>query len=860
LRSGPVRGKYFPIGKQYYSWEKREKRARRKFISWKWLWIPAAVLVALAFAGWVAFGIFSIHYEKRAADFDLSHVGRMESASVLYDRDGKEFGKLFIQDRQPVPFDKLPPMLVKAVIAAEDNKFYDHDGVDYMGILRAALANYRRGRISQGASTVTQQLARNSFELRERTYERKIIEMFLSWRIEKSLSKQQIMEFYLNRVYFGSGFYGAEAAAKGYFGKPAKDLSIGQCAMLAGLLKSPQALSPWNNIAGATEARNFVLGRMREQGFITRDQLREESEMKLLAMRRTNPFKVSYAVDMIRQQAIKAIGFQPAMNGGYRIETTLSSEIQRTAERAVRDSLARTESASGYSHPTFAQYRESVKAIEEAINKGNMTVKFPEPKYLQGAAVAFDNENGGILAMVGGRDFKHSEYNRAFQGRRPAGTAITPLVFAAAYEKGIFPGEIVQDACIDNRFVMVGGETGILGEWGVEKADNDYEGPMTTREALVKGKNAAAVRVGLQAGLDQFKKTLAAMGISSPVRDYANSFLGNSEVTLDELALAFSVFPNLGSRPAELHIIKRIVRPDGTVMYEAPRKRVQAISPAAAFQTHAALADIMREGIGSLATREFGLGGFPVAGKSGTAYNFTDTYFLGYSSAVTCGVWVGFDKPTKIFRGAFGKDLALPIWAKIMNSTVGGFPAKPFQMPPDVKEVEICQTSGLLATPGCRLEHKDPASGISSSQSLTYLEYATEKQIPQIRCDIHGGGVRNFAKQFDEAEWPRAAAAIDLATIRPVSVVAPTLLGFNDVYQSVRPGGGRQDDSNIPVAKAIPVNPPETEPPAAPETAVPASAEVTEAPTPEPEVRKAEAIQPLDSPMIQLPAPPPMNF
>jgi len=268
----------------------------------------------------------------------------------------------------------------------------------------------------------------------------------------------------------------------------------------------------------------------------------------------------------------------------------------------------------------------------------------------------------------------------------------------------------------------------------------------------------------------------------------------------------------------------------------------------------------MREGVGSLATREFGLGGFPVAGKSGTAYNFTDTYFLGYSSAVTCGVWVGFDKPTKIFRGAFGKDLALPIWAKIMNSTVGGFPAKPFPMPPDVKEVEICQTSGLLATPGCRLEHKDPASGISSSQSLTYLEYATEKQIPQIRCDIHGGGVRNFAKQFDEAEWPRAAAAIDLATIRPVSVVAPTLLGFNDVYQSVRPGGGRQDDSNIPVAKAIPVNPPETEPPTAPDTAPPANPEVAEAPTPEPEVRKAEAIQPLDSPMIQLPAPPPMNF
>ena len=822
-------------------------------------------MMVLAFAGWIALGIVSRHFENRAGEFDISHVGQMESASILYDRNGKEFGKIFIQNRQPVPFDKISPMLVKAVIAAEDNKFYEHDGVDYMGVLRAAIANYRRGKISQGASTVTQQLARNSFELRERTYQRKIVEMYIAWRIERAFSKKQIMEMYLNRVYFGSGFYGVEAAARGYFGKPASELSIGQCAMLAGLLKSPQALSPWNDIEGATATRNFVLGRMRDLGFITKEQLREESELKLYAMRRTNPFKVSYAVDMIRQQAIKALGFESAMNGGYRIETTLVSEMQKTAERAVRDSLSRVEGLPGYTHPTFAQYRESVKDIEEAINKGNMTAKFPEPKYLQGAALAFENDNGGILAMVGGRDFKHSEYNRAVQGRRPAGTAFTPLVYTAAYEAGIFPGEIVQDACIDNRFVMVGGETGILGEWGVEKAENDYEGPMTTREALVKGKNAATVRLGMQVGLEDVKKTAAKMGITSPVRDYANSFLGSSEVTLDELALAYSVFPNLGSRPAELHIIKRIVRSDGTVIFEAPRSRVPAISAAAAYQTHTALVDIMREGVGSLATREYGLGAFPVAGKSGTSYNFSDTYFFGYTSAVTCGVWVGFDKPTKIFRGAFGKDLALPIWSKIMNVAAEDFPAKTVERPPELKDVEICQTSGLLATPGCRIEYRDPTSGISSTQSLAYIEFATEKEVPQIRCDVHGGGVRNFARQYDDAEWPRAAAAVDLSTIRPVAVAAPTLIGFNDVYQSVRPGGANVDESSIPVAKAIAVG---DAPDAEKKTG---DGEVAATPVPEappapadPEVRRAEAVQPLDSPLdapaIQLPAPAPMNF
>jgi len=837
------------------------RRKRKPFLSWKWLVIPAVVLAVLAFAGWVAVGIMSRHYEKRSQEFDLAQVGQMEAASILFDRDGKEFGKLFIQNRQPVPFEKLPPMLVKAVVAAEDNKFFEHDGVDYMGIARAAIANYRRGKISQGASTVTQQLARNSFELRERTYERKIVEMFLAWRIEKALTKEQIMASYLNRVYFGSGFYGAEAASRGYFGKPAIEMSIGQCATLAGLLKSPQALSPWNNIEAATETRNFVLGRMREMRFITKEQLRDESELRLYAVRRTNPFKISYAVDTIRQQAIKALGFERAMNGGYRIETTLDAEMQRTAERAVRDSLGRVEGTPGYTHPAFAQYRDSVKDIEAAVAKGNMSVKFPEPRYLQGAALAIENSTGSILAMVGGRDFKHSEYNRAFQGRRPAGTAFTPLVFAAAYEKGIFPGEILQDACIDNRFVMVGGETGILGEWGVEKVENEYEGPMTTREALVKGKNAATVRLGMLLGLEPFKKTAAAMGITSPIRDYANSFLGSTEVSLDELTLAYSVFPNHGSRPSELNIIKAIKSADGAVIYEAPRKTSTAISPAAAFQTHAALADIMREGAGSIASREFGLGAFPTAGKSGTAYNFTDTYFLGYTSAVTCGVWVGFDKPTKIFRGAFGKDLALPIWTKIMNASAEPFPPKPFEKPADLREVEICQTSGLLATPRCRLEFKDPSSGISSSQSLTYLEYATEAQIPQVRCDVHGGGVRNFSKQYDDAEWPRAAAAVDLATIRPVAVVAPTLLGFSDVYQSVRPGGGRIEDDTIPVAKAIAVN---AEPPPQPETPTPESTPSPDVPEAEPEIRKAEPVQPLDSPMdspvIQLPAPPAMNF
>jgi len=850
-----------PTSMRHYSWETKPGRRKKgkPFYLRKRLWIPLVTLCFGAFAAWIGWGIFAHYYEKRAEEFDLLQTGRMESASVLYDRKGREFGKIFIQNRQPVSMADLPPMLSKAVVATEDNRFYEHDGVDYIGIMRAAIANYRRGKISQGASTVTQQLARNSFELRERTYQRKLVEMFLSWRIEATFTKSQIMEMYLNRVYFGSGFYGAEAAARGYFGRSAKELDVGQCAMLAGLLKSPQALSPFNNIEAATQARNFVLKRMREMGFLSAQQLQQESELRLYVVKRTNPFKVSYAVDTIRQQAVKALGFDRAMNGGYRIETTLDSNMQKAAEKATREVLTKIEEQPGFTHPTFAQYRASTRQIEDAINRGNLSVRMPDPKYLQGAVLGIENGTGGILTMVGGRDFKHSEYNRALQGRRPAGTAFTPFVLASAFDAGTFPGTIVQDACIDNRFVMVGGETGILGEWGVEVPDNTYEGPMTIREALVKGKNAALVRLGMDTGLDKLKTTVAAAGIASPLRNYANSFLGSSEVTLEELTQAYSIFPNLGKRPAALHIIKRIVSSDGAIIYEAPTSYVQAISPAAAYQVHAGLSDFMQRGVGSLARSQFGLGDFPVAGKSGTAYNFTDAYFFGYTDAVTVGVWAGFDRPTKIYRGAFGKDLALPIWSRVMSAAALEFPPRVIERPPELREVAINRKTGFLAGPNDQLTTSDPALGISSTESLAYAEVGTEKQISLLQQDLYGKGIRNFAREFDTQEWPRAASAVDLTTIRPVAVSSPTLLGFNDVYQSVRPGFQGADDASIPVAKAIAVTP--SDQPSANADSPP---EAPPEPTPEPEVRKAETVRPLDSPLdapaIQLPPPAALDF
>jgi len=356
----------------------------------------------------------------------------------------------------------------------------------------------------------------------------------------------------------------------------------------------------------------------------------------------------------------------------------------------------------------------------------------------------------------------------------------------------------------------------------------------------------------MKTGIQAVKTIAAAAGISSPIRDYANAFLGSSEVTLDEIVLGYTVFPNLGQRPADLYIIQSVQDANAKTIFNAPRKRYQVISPAAAYQVHSCLSDYMERGQGSLATKQFGLGGFPVAGKAGTAYGFTDTYFIGYSQAITCGVWVGFDKPTKIYRGAFGKDLALPIWSKIMNVAEKDFASKVIEKPTVLKPIEICRSSGLLVAPRCTQAPSAPEGAPQQNAadvqtSTTYKEWATEVQAPSIICDIHGGGVRNYAKEFDQDDWPKAAAAVDLSKIRPIAMTASALVGFNDVYQSVRPGAESDNDANIPVAKAIPVD----TPPPSTDTATALPAEV--------EVRRAEPVnaqsQPLEAPALSVPPP-----
>jgi 1A family penicillin-binding protein len=759
-------------------------RFRRPWYRRPGFYIPVAILAVLTLFVSVFVSRILVDLKAQADTFDLNQLEQMESASVILDRNGKIFGQIYVENRETVPYEKLPPDLINAVIAVEDAKFYEHHGYDLLGIIRAALKNLIAGQVRQGASTITQQLARNSFSLKERTYRRKLLEVFLARRIEDHFSKQKIMELYLNRIYFGGGLYGAEAAARGYFSKPAREMTLAECATLAGLIKSPNRLSPWNDRDNAREVRDYALDRMRDLGFISREQCATARAQKIVVGSRQNAQGQTYAVDYIRQQVIAAVGWDRATNEGYRIHTTIDVNLQRVAEESLKTHLEQVEHHPDYNHQTYAEYAASFR---KAKANGTMSEQ-PAPEYLQGAVIGLDNASGDILVLVGGRDFEHNQYNRALQARRPAGTAMLPFVYAAAFEKGMYPGSVVEDSPLDNRAVMIGGTTGILGEWGPESADNLYEGRITARQALVESKDGATVRIGMDAGVEAMLKLCSSAGIHSPLRPYPATFLGSSEVTLAELALGYTIFPNGGWRSTAPHILERIEEKDGTLVWDGKRQSIRkiVIKPETAYEVHSCLVDALKSGTGKAAYTEFGLKKFPAAGKTGTAYDFTDALFAGYDSNFTCAVWTGFDKPQKIYRGAFGRELALPIWVDIMNAAAQSYPPRQIKQPSNLKQIEICSRSGLLATDKC-YDAVKTANGDTVQRRTTYMEIATRSQAPTEPCNIHGEPRARLAREFGSSELPRAELAVNLSDVTPVVIRSPTVIADKDPYDSIKP-------------------------------------------------------------------------
>jgi penicillin-binding protein 1A len=786
-------------------------------------WFSA--LVALFILGLVAaFGVYSVvvaPLRRDAETFDLEELKKLESASIIYDRNGDEMARLYVLNRTPVPITDVPQHFIDALVAQEDSRFFKHDGVDYIGLMRAVWLNLQAGEVTQGASTITQQLARQTFKLLEKSYKRKILEAFIAQRIEKQFSKPEILELYLNRIFFGANFYGVQAAARGYFGKDVKELTIEESATIVGLIKSPNNIQPVKHPQRALKERNYVLERMAIEGTLTPEDAEKIKLKPLITAPQSSDPRLSYVFDAVRREVVDLVGEERASIGGFRIFTSIDQDLQKTAETALNKHLAEVEKRPGYEHQTFDQFRAIISDYRGRLKRGEIDPATPRPKaeYLQGAALMIDNKDGSILAMVGGRDFGDSQFNRATDGLRPVGTAFTPLVYAAAFSSpGVYPGTKVDDAPLDNRRVMIGGLTGILGEWGAEVDNPKWsQAPMSSREALVMGRNSATVRLGERVGVPMVKQVAQKAGVTSEMRDYPSTFLGASEAKLSEMCLAYSNFPTLGSRPQKLHLIQRITDSNEKAVFqiaESALQSVQSMDPIAAYQTHTCLVDALHRGTGSPAVTDYKLGDFVAGGKTGTHYEFKDLWFLGYTSSVTCGVWAGFDKQKTIFPGAFSNRILLPAWVDMVNASTTRFVPREITPPQVAERVEICQRSGMRATDYCYEKVKGP-DGREKSVRATYFEYIRPGTPLEGFCTAHTGeGLPKEIAQFQHQNTfgsveaaPMIADAAKWVHIEPVRMQALTVIG-EDPYNSEQavPRARPVNDDGSPIRKAIPVD------------------------------------------------------
>jgi penicillin-binding protein 1A len=786
-------------------------------------WFSA--LVALFVLGLVAvFGFYSVvvaPLRRNAEKFDLEELKKLESASIIYDRNGDEMARLYVLNRTPVPITDVPQHFIDALVAQEDSRFFKHDGVDYIGLGRAVKENIIAGEVTQGASTITQQLARQTFKLLEKSYKRKILEAFIAQRIEKQFSKAEILELYLNRIFFGASFYGVQAASRGYFGKDAKELSIEESATIAGLIKSPNNIQPLKHLQRALKERNYVLDRMAIEGTLTTEEAEKIKLKPLITAPQSSDPRLSYVFDAVRREVVDLVGEERASVGGFRIFTSIDQDLQKTAETALSKHIAEVEKRPGYEHQTLAQFRAIISDYRGRLKRGEIdpTTPRPKPEYLQVAALMIDNKDGGILAMVGGRDFGDSQFNRAADGLRPVGTAFTPLVYAAAFSSlGIYPGTKVDDAPLDNRRVMIGGLTGILGEWGAEVDNPKWsQAPMSSREALVQGRNSATVRLGERVGVPMLKQVAQKAGVSSEMRDYPSTFLGASEARLSEMCLAYSNFPTLGSRPQKLHLVQRITDSNEKAVFqiaESALQSVQSMDPIAAYQTHTCLVDALHRGTGSPAVMDYKLGDFVAGGKTGTHYEFKDLWFLGYTSSVTCGVWAGFDKQKTIFPGAFSNRILLPAWVDLVNASTTRFVPREITPPQVAERVEICQRSGMRATDYC-YEKVKGADGREKSVRATYFEFIRPGTPLEGFCNAHTGeGLPKEIAQFQHQNIfgsveaaPMIADAAKWIHIEPVRMQALTVIG-EDPYNAEQavPRARPLNDDGTPIRKAIPVD------------------------------------------------------
>ncbi len=671
---------------------KRDGFIRRFKKKHPFVFFSGMTLFVLGVAGAIGAVIFLSDYHEKAAEFDLDRVASLEVGSLVLDRKGREIGRISMQDRLLVRLDQLPVHLVDALIATEDNRFYTHNGFDVRGIFRAAIQNMKAGGITQGGSTITQQLARHAFALEGRTIDRKLTEVFLANRIERAYTKNEIIESYFNRIYLGSGFWGIGAAARGYFGKNVEDLTLIESATICALIKSPSRFSPFRHPEASIEARNRTLHRMKELGMLTEERyaaLEKEPNAALSTDDRLD--RPHFLLTQIRMEALKYLSDRETLQDLI-IKTSVDLDLQEHAIAVVNRSLKLIESREGYKHPV----------PWSDLNSNLKTDTSKSSPYLQAAIVAIENDTGRILTALGGRNFRESQFNRAWQSNRQTGSAFLPFLYAAAYEEGqVSPATTLIDAPFDNRRIMIGGEEGVLGEWATESEEDSFEGNISAAYALAKSKNSPTARMALDhmstAKVSQFANKL---GLEGEYADYPSIYLGTTPSNLLKVVKAYSAIPNGGQIPKNLSLISSIENRNGTKFYTAPRPvRNTVFSERTAAQIHKSLLATFTVGTGKVWRPESERLKGQLAGKSGTSYKFEDNWFIGYNAEFTWGVWLGFDLPKTIYPDAFGSDTALPIWLEIAEKLDTSRP-DPF-VTTGYPEHDICLKTGCKANENC---------------------------------------------------------------------------------------------------------------------------------------------------------------
>ena len=640
--------------------------------------------------------------------------------SKLYAADGRFIAELGLERRTLLKIDQIPPLLRNAFILVEDKRFYQHKGVDFRGIPRAIFADIRRRSFAEGFSTITMQLARNIFPerlSREKSLVRKLKEAKVARAIEAKYSKDKILELYLNQISLGNGSFGVETAAERYFGKSAKDLNLAEAAMLAGLPKAPERYNPRRSPERAIQRRNTVIEVMRENAAISDADASLAKAYPLQLARKSEAGDVApYFVEWVRQQLENQFG-QRLYEQGLKVFTTLDVDLQSAAERALENQLRAIEAGKygAYSHTTFESYlsRASERAGEAAAGKS---------PYLQGSFIAMDPRSGAVRALVGGRDFDDSKFNRATQALRQPGSTFKPVVYSDAVQNGRPPSYIIDDSPVS--VPQSGG-----GSWTPQNYDGKFEGPMPMRRGLYQSRNIVAIKVGMELGTQSIIDMARKFGISTPIPPYPSISIGAADVYPIEMVAAYSAFATLGTRASPTSIV-RVENSKGNVLWEPAPVRAPVLSPEEAWLMVSMMKDVVQRGTAAASVgSQFN---YPAGGKTGTTNDGADVWFIGYTSDLVAGVWMGMDRPQKIKGNAQGGVLAAPAWTAFMREVYRRKPAPPDWPRPDGIVVrQIDPISGMLAGPGCSGSVNEYfIAGTDPTQSCVPTGYGTPGAYP----------------------------------------------------------------------------------------------------------------------------------